>query len=170
MKNNISIKISINNRFTWQKANEAFYSLVPKEKYEIIKNNILKSDTVIFFMTSNFLKDVHETPFIQILKKSSEKYENVTVIDVVSGHTEYADHLCETLCYSLDISTNEGKKLFLDNYCFFEHEKFLLVLPELDSSLKIADNYSYEPYSFFFLSNMQVNMYIEHHTRRVTLY
>lgn len=170
MEDNLLINFLIDDINTFREHNKSFSLLPAIEKYEQIKNIILQSDTIIFFtMSQCFLKNSIESKCMEVLKEKSIKYKNVTVNYPALGYTESICPSDETFCYSLDISTEEKKKLFLDNYCLYEHDHFLLVLPTLDTSFKVADERSYAPYKFYFLSDMQIKMIIEHHTREVII-
>lgn len=170
MKETLSINFSIDDINTFKKRNEAFSALSATEKYEFIKDTILKSDTVVFYiMTGCFLDDILEFPCMETLKKESEKYKDIIVNYPELGYTEPDEPFSETFCYRLDISTNDKKKLFFDNYCLYGNDEFSISLPELDTAFKVADNSFYAPYIFYFLSDTEIKLYIAHHTREMII-
>ncbi len=170
MKDNLTINFLIDDINNLKKHNETFGRLSSNEKYELIKDTILQSDTVVFYiMTGCFFDDTLEFPCMKKLKNESQKYKNITINYPSLGYKESDEIISGTFCYCLDISTDEKKKLFLDNYCFYERNEFLLDLPHLNTSFKVVNNRSYAPYKFYFLTSMQVKMVIEHHTREVVI-
>ena len=170
MKDNYVIDFLINDIDAFKKRNESLYDMPLNEKYAKIKDKILESDTVIFYiMTGCFLENDLESPHMEVLKSNSEKYRNATIRFPVQRTAEKADPVRGTCCYILDISTSDKKKLFLDNYFFYEHDDLMFELPELDTAFKVSDNIAYAPYEFYFVSDMQVEMVVSHHTRQVVI-
>lgn len=154
-----------------RKRMEDFSQLSAAEMYENVKNAVLSSDAVAFFnMTGGFMTGAKESHCMELLKNSSEEYSALLMeCSSDNGKTKLTDVVHEGTCYRLDISAPLKKKLFLSNYCFYGHEDFVIELPELGTAFTAADDRSYEPYSFFFLSGIQAKMYVEHHTRTVLL-
>ena len=143
-----------------------FCALSAEERYNIIKDMILSSDRVVFFnMTGSFMYGTKESPCMELLKKHSEEHSSFAI-----DWFGMIEKVHEGMCFSLDISNDDKKKLFLDNYRFYDHTNFEAELPELRTSFTVSDDRSYEPYSFYFLSNMKLKMLIEHHTREVGIF
>ena len=166
MKNILTIKCTIDNISRYKERFMKFSNLSAAERYGIIKNNILSSDTVVFFnMTGGFMVGGKESPCMETLKKSAEMYDGAVIEFSVQSRTENIGQ-----CFKLDISSPEKKKLFLDNYRFYDHTNFTIELSEPGTAFRVADDRDYEPYSFFFLSGMELKMHIEHHTREVCIF
>jgi hypothetical protein len=164
MNNTLNIDLVINDIERFQASNLSLLQLQPIEKYKLVKDVILQSDSIVFYiMTGCFLENDIDDECMDVLKRNSEKYCGLTVNYPVQGYSE-AEEPAYGDCYFLDVSTDEKKKLFFDNYCFYEHENFLIVMPEMDTS----DERSFAPYKFYFLSGAEIKMIAEHHTGTVT--
>ena len=166
MKNILTIKCTIDDISGYRERFMKFSNLSAAERYGIIKDDILSSDAVVFFnMTGGFMVGGKESPCMETLKKSADMYDGAVIGFPVQSRTENIGQ-----CFKLDISSPEKKKLFLDNYRFYDHTDFIIELPELGTALRVADDRDYEPYSFFFLSGTELKMHIEHHTREVCIF
>ncbi|MBO4494002.1 MAG: hypothetical protein J5724_06390 [Ruminococcus sp.] len=166
MKNILTIKCTIDDISGYKERFMKFSNLSAAERYGIIKDNILSSDAVVFFnMTGGFMVGGKESPCMETLKKSADMYDGAVIGFPVQSRLENIGQ-----CFKLDISSPEKKKLFLDNYRFYDHTDFIIELPELGTALRVADDRDYEPYSFFFLSDTELKMHIEHHTREVCIF
>ena len=166
MANKLTIDCITDDIASFQAQYIKFLALNANLRYDIIKDVILSSTRAIFFnMTGSFMYGAKESTCMKFLKNISEKYSSFAID--WSGKIE---NLHDGTCYSLDISTNNQKKMFLDNYRFYDHADFKIDLPELNTAFKVADDRSYEPYSFYFLSDMKLKMFIEHHTREVGIF
>ena len=166
MKNILTIKCTIDDISGYRERFMKFSNLNAAERYGIIKDNILSSDAVVFFnMTGGFMVGGKESPCMEALKKSADMYDGAVIGFPVQSRSENIGQ-----CFKLDISSPEKKKLFLDNYRFYDHTDFIIELPELGTALRVADDRDYEPYSFFFLSGTELKMHIEHHTREVCIF
>lgn len=170
MTDNLLLKFSIANIDMYKQKNSQFLNLSEIEKYKFIKNIILESDTVVFFiMTGCFLNDIYKFSCMKTLKSKSLKYKKIIIDYPELNYKEYEEPVDDTFCYCLDISTDEKKKIFFDNYCFYGSSNFILDLPKLNTSFKVEENRFYMPYIFYFLKDMQVKMVIAHHTKEIMI-
>lgn len=83
-----------------------------------------------------------ESLCMRLLKHISEEYCSFKIV--------WSEKVHDGTCYSFDISTEDKKKLFLDNYRFYDHADFAIGLPKLGTYFKVAVDCSYEPYSSYF--------------------
>ena len=172
MNSKLTIRCAIDDVSAFKNRCRRLLSLSAEERYNIIKDNILGSDAVVFFnMTGGFMKGGKESPCTEILKSSSAEYGSLSMEwSPKQVKTSETESVHEGPCYMLDLSTPEKKKLFLDNYRFYDHTDLTIELPELGTAFKVADDRDYEPYSFFFLSGTEIKMHIEHHTRQAYIF
>jgi hypothetical protein len=166
MNSKLTISCNIEDVPGSQKRLMRFLSLSAAERYGIIKDDILSSDAVVFYnMTGGFMVGGKESPCMETLKRAADMYESAVIEFPVQSKTENIGQ-----CFKLDISSPGKKKLFLDNYRFYDHTCFTIELPGLGTAFRVADDRDYEPYSFYFLSGTELKMFIEHHTRDVSFF
>ena len=93
MNNELTINFTINDINAFQERYKAFLQLSPKERYNIIKDTVLASDTVVFYnMTGGFMAGAKESPCMDILKSGADMYESAVIGYPVKDRTEHIEH------------------------------------------------------------------------------